>query len=207
MSFLFTVTDAYIKDSNTDGLDCFSSAISISADGDYLTVGAEFEDSNSVGINGNQSNNGALNSGAVYIFTRSSGVWVQQAYIKAFNTETNDNFGSALSLRADGSRLVVGASSEDSNAIGIGGNQADNSQSGSGAVYSYERLGSVWLVGDYIKASNAQSGDVFGIVITLSADTNRLVIGALGEDSNATGIGGDQTNNAASFSGAVYVVE
>jgi hypothetical protein len=41
--------------------------------------------------------------------------------------------------------------------------------------------------------------------VALSADGNTLAVGALYEDSNATGIGGDQTNNSASNAGAVYL--
>jgi hypothetical protein len=34
--------------------------------------------------------------------------------------------------------MIIGAAGEDSSAIGIGGDQADNSVGGSGAVYVYE---------------------------------------------------------------------
>lgn len=48
-----------------------------------------------------------------------------------------DTFGRAVSLAADGNTLAVGANGEDSNATGIGGNQADNSVAAAGAVYLY----------------------------------------------------------------------
>ena len=57
----------------------------------------------------------------------------------------------------------------------------------------------------YVKASNTGANDLFGQSVALSADGNTLAVGALGEDSNATGVNGDQTNNSASFSGAVYL--
>ena len=44
------------------------------------------EDSNATGINGNQSDNSATESGAAYVFTRSGTTWSQQAYVKASNT-------------------------------------------------------------------------------------------------------------------------
>jgi len=50
----------------------------------------------------------------------------------------DDNFGESLSLSPDGSTLAVGAIFEDSSATGINGNQADNSESNSGAVYVYK---------------------------------------------------------------------
>jgi len=45
-----------------------------------------------------------------------------------------DGFGDSVTLSADGSTLAVGAPFETSAAIGIGGNQADNSASGAGVL-------------------------------------------------------------------------
>jgi len=41
---------------------------SVSLSGDTLAVGAPFEASNATGVNGNQADNGAPYSGAVYVF-------------------------------------------------------------------------------------------------------------------------------------------
>lgn len=41
-------------------------------------------------------------------------------------------------MSLSGGTLAVGAPSEASNAVGIGGNQADNSASRSGAVYLFQ---------------------------------------------------------------------
>ncbi|MEX1363042.1 MAG: FG-GAP repeat protein, partial [Nannocystaceae bacterium] len=45
-------------------------------------------------------------------------------YVKASNTGASDLFGWSVALSGDGSTLAVGAYQEDSNATGIGGNQA-----------------------------------------------------------------------------------
>jgi hypothetical protein len=79
-------------------------------------VGVPEEDSNAAGIGGNQADNSAPNSGAVYVFTRSGSTWSQQASIKASNTGPSDPFGASVSLWGD--TLAVGAYSEDSNATG-----------------------------------------------------------------------------------------
>src|SRR5262249_16064619 len=47
----------------------------------------------------------------------------------------------------------------------------------------------------YLKASNTGAEDNFGFNLALDGDT--LVVGAPFEDSNATGVNGDQTNNIA----------
>ena len=197
---------AYVKASNTEEKDWFGSALSLSADGNTLAVGAHLEDSNATGVDGSETNNAAGDSGAVYVFTRSGAVWTQQAYIKASNTEALDYFGYALSLSADGNTLAVGAYREGSNATGVAGNQRDSTASASGAVYVFTRdTGNIWIQQVYIKASNTGAYDYFGIALSLSADGNALAVGAYLEDSNATGIGGDQPNNSASSSGAVYM--
>jgi hypothetical protein len=194
------VQQAYLKASNTEAGDAFGIAVAL--DGDTLVVSATGEDSNATGVGGNQADNSAVDSGAVYVFTRTGGVWTQQAYLKASNTEASDGFGRGLALR--GETLVVGAFSDDSNATGVGGNQADNSASESGAVYVFRRTAGVWAQENYVKASNTEAGDRFRLV-ALDGDT--LVVGATSEDSNATGVGGNQADNSASASGAVYVFQ
>ena len=190
---------AYLKASNTGAGDQFGHSVAI--DGNTLVVGATEEASNASGVNGDETNNGASGSGAVYVFTRSGTTWSQEAYLKASNTEAGDNFGRSVALSSN--TVVVGASLEDSNAIGVNGNQADNSASDSGAVYVFTRSGTTWTQQAYLNASNTETGDNFGYSVALSSDA--VAVGAFNEDSNATGVNGDQTNNSASGSGAVYV--
>ena len=103
---------AYVKASNTDADDAFSWSVSLSGDGNTLAVGARWEDSNATGIDGNQADNSAFESGAVYVFHAQRRVaWSQQAYVKASNTDGFDQFGGGdrgLSLSGDGNTLAVG---------------------------------------------------------------------------------------------------
>jgi len=103
--------------------------------GDTVVVGAYLEASNATGVNGNQSANSANGSGAAYVFTRSAGVWSQQAYLKASNTGAGDLFGISVAIAGD--TVVVGAYGEASNATGVNGTQSDNSAGTSGAAYVY----------------------------------------------------------------------
>jgi len=196
---------AYVKASNTGSFDQFGRSLALSADGSTLAVGANGESSAATGIGGNQADNSAGSAGAVYLFTRSGTTWTQQAYVKASNTGANDFFGYSVALSADGSTLAVGAFQETSAATGIGGNQADNSALSAGAVYIFTRSGTMWSQQAYVKASNTGTGDRFGTSIALSADGSTLAVGADGESSAATGIGGNQTDNSAPYAGAVYV--
>jgi hypothetical protein len=131
----------YLNSSNAGDGDQLGSAIALSGDGNTLAAGAPMESSNATGINGNQNNDSAFSSGAVYVYTRSGAGWAQQAYLKASNTGPNDQFGNAVVLSADGNTLAVSAIFEDSGARGINGNQADNSVDESGAVYVFARAG------------------------------------------------------------------
>jgi hypothetical protein len=69
----------------------------------------------------------------------------------------------------------------------------------------FRRTAGVWAQEASVKAPNTGSFDHFGKSVALSADGSALAVGAPDEDSAATGIGGDPTNNAAPDSGAVYV--
>ena len=189
-------------------------ASAVSADGSTIAMGAPHESSGAKGINGNQNDKSAYSSGAVYVFTRRGSTVTQQAYIKASNPGDGANFGSSVALSRDGNTLAVAAYYESSNATGINSNQADRSIPEAGAVYIFTRTGSTWSQQAYIKASNTGNaaqgdnfaeGDQFGYSIGLSDDGNTLAVGAIGEDSNATGINCAQADNSAGQSGAAYV--
>jgi hypothetical protein len=199
------VQQAYVKASNAGANDHFGAAVALSADGNTLAVGAPNESSNATGINGDSSNNLAGASGAVYLYTRSGDVWSLQAYVKASNTDSGDAFGSAVALSGDGSTLIVGAPEEASATTGIGGDEADNSTQQAGAAYVFNRTGSAWSQTAYIKASNTGLVDDFGSHVAISGDGLWFAVSAPSEDSAATGIDGDQSDNSALRSGAVYL--
>jgi hypothetical protein len=212
---------AYLKASNTEMNDHFGNGgtleghgVALSGDGSTLAVGAPNESSSAKGINGNQNDNSLYSAGAVYVFVNRNNAWTQQAYIKTSNPGQSDKFGYVVSLSQDGNTLAVAAVWEASAAKGINGDQNDNSIPQAGAVYIFTRAGTTWSQQAYIKASNTGEagvgdqfgdGDEFGFSIGLSADGNTLAVGAIGEDSGAKGINGDQNDNSLMGSGAVYV--
>ncbi|MBN1630807.1 MAG: IPT/TIG domain-containing protein, partial [Thermoleophilia bacterium] len=198
------IQQAYAKASNTDVEDYFgwSVAASLAPTGDTVVVGAPWEDSSATGVNGDESDNSAVDSGAAYVFVRSGGVWTQQAYLKASNTGLGyDQFGTSVAISGD--TVVVGAPWEDSSATGVDGDESDDSASGAGAAYVFVRAGETWTQQAYLKASNTDEYDNFGYSVAISLDT--VVVGAYGEDSATTGVDGDQSDNTAASSGAAYV--
>ncbi|MBO1007431.1 MULTISPECIES: FG-GAP repeat protein [Acidovorax] len=221
----------YFKASNSDqGKGLYGASVTLSADGSTLAVGAPDEGSKSTGINGDQADDSLRSAGAVYVFTRSSGGWSQQAYIKASNNRevllfgsiplATARFGTSVSLSSDGNTLAVGAPDESSNARGVDGNQTDAQTPGAGSAYVFTRSSGAWSQHAYVKASNTQAkADIviglgvfgvrypaqFGSSVALSADGRVLAVSAPGDTSNAKGINGNQQDTSAPFAGAVYV--
>ena len=197
----------YLKSSNSETEDRFGTSISMSADGTVLAVGAPSDDSRATGVNGNENDNSKRDSGAVYVFVLENGNWQQNAFLKASNTDERDGFGRTVSLSADGSTLAVGTRGEGSGSLGINGEQNDVSAPISGAVYLFVRTNDSWQQQAYVKASNTDQSDQFGEAVSLSANGDTLAVGAIGEDSAASGVNGSQVNDSGGgFSyGAAYV--
>lgn len=66
--------------------------------------------------------------------------------------------------------------------------------------------GDAALLHTEITAGNADALDLFGNALAVSRDGSTLVAGAPQEDSGATGVNGDETDNATTDSGATYVL-
>jgi len=219
-------SDVYLKASNAQTNDTFGASVALSADGTTLAVGAVGEDSNAIGVNGDQSINTCVyskddefvldvgckksitqaNTGATYIFIKADGVWSQQAYLKPAFSYIFTQFGSSVDLSADGNTLAVGAIGDATSTPGINNNPAtvDKNYIGSGAAYIFTRSENTWTQQAYIKPSTVLTNQ-FGTVISLSADGNTLAAGSYLESSTAKGIGGDEGDTSAESTGAIYV--
>lgn len=195
--------EAYIKASNPGEFDVFGTSMAVS--GNTLVVGAPREDSNALGVDGDQANDLAVDAGAVYVFIRTGMTWTQQAYLKASNTTNSDHgrFGTAVSISGD--TILVGAAGDSSNATGANGDQNNLGAPGSGAAYVFTRTGSVWTQQAYLKASNPGPADAFGTSVSIDGDT--AVIGAPNEDSDLSGVNQGPNNNLSDNTGAAYVFE
>jgi hypothetical protein len=197
---------AHIKASNTGASDEFGVHVALSADGNTLAVGAPGEFSAAKGINADQADNSAPGAGAAYIFVRSGGSWSQQAYVKASNTRGFDEFGISVTLSRDGNVLAVGAFGEQGTSTGVNGSQTYSSDySDAGAAYVFSRNGGTWSQRSYVKATNTEPFDEFGVRVALSADGKVLAVAADLESSAAGGPNANQEDNSAPEAGAVYV--
>jgi hypothetical protein len=184
----------------------------VAVSGDTIVVGAPFEASNATGVNGDETDNSAQWAGAAYVFTRSGGVWSQQAYLKGSSTGFLALFALfGASVAVSGDTVVVGAEGQN-----IGGGEAFGSLgANAGVAYVFARSGGVWSMQVRLRASNASGqqtdefgeffvpGDRFGVSVAVSGDT--VVVGAPWESSSATGVDGGQFDDSAEFAGAAYV--
>ena len=128
--------------------DTFGTDVAIS--GDTIVVGTPRDDDD------------GADSGAVYVFVRSGTIWSEQAKLTASDAGAGDNFGSSVSI--DGDTLVTGAPFESAAA------------SSAGAAYVFTRTGSSWAEQQKLVASDAATGDLFGVSVAVSGDT--VVAGA-----------------------------
>jgi len=189
---------AYIKASNAEIDDKFGTSVSLSDN--TLAVGA-LEEAGDVNSTMANPNNNSFKAGAVYIFLRTGSSWNQQAYIKANNAETFDRFGIYVAL--DDDALVVSAVDEAGNANSTMTN-TNNFAYPAGGGYLFEHDGINWTQQFYLKASNAEAFDQFGIQIALDGGT--IVIGASKESGGINSTSTNSNNNAGE-AGAVYIFQ
>ena len=135
-------------------------------------------DGSTIIIGAPRDNDNGVNSGSVYILTRSETTWVEHQKIVPTTVYANHYFGTSVAISGD--TAIVGAIGDH---VG-GGTDA-------GAAYIFNRSGDTWAEQQRIKASDAASGDSFGYRVAIDGDT--CVISAYGEDA----IGSD--------SGSVYI--
>lgn len=132
----------------------FGVSTALSLDGSTLVVGSTGDDF----------------KGAVHIFSRSGNSWIEQATILAADGVANDNFGSSVSVSADGNTIAVGA--ETDSYLG---------SPGSGSGYVFARSGNTWIQEGRLPSISRVSGGNFGHSISISSDGNTV---AVGEDNN-----------------------
>jgi FG-GAP repeat protein len=202
---------AYVKAANTLDNMLFGYAVGLSGSGDALAVGSFDERGCSNVINGPYEMK-CGGTGAVYAFTRTGGVWSQNAYLKAREQDRGDSLGNWVAVSEAGDMVATAAADEDSMTTGV--NAVESGHSGrvgaeddrsSGAGYVFVRAASGWVEEASFKASNTGITDWFGQRLALSGDGATLAFSAPNEDSAARGLGGKQDDESADQAGAVYV--
>jgi hypothetical protein len=129
-------------------------ALSLSADGNTLAIGGPGFIYSNVGF--------------TLIYTRSAGVWTEEAVLIGTGRIGNSAQGSGVGLSDDGNTLIVGGP-EDNGDIG--------------ATWVFTRTGTVWTQqGSKLVGTGAIGGAKQGIDVAVSSDGNTFVTGGYNDD-------------------------
>ncbi len=124
---------------------------------------SNFGVSGSLNTNGTFAIIGALSensqTGAAYIYQNSAGTWGQ--IVSVTSGVASGNFGNSVSLSADGSVALIGASGENG---------------GDGAAYIYQNVDGTWT--QMARLASGVAGGDFGVSVSLSSDGTIALIGA-----------------------------
>ncbi|MGH9379901.1 MAG: S-layer homology domain-containing protein [Thermoanaerobaculia bacterium] len=135
------------KLSADDGVPGAEFGISVALSGDTALVGMRGADVD-----------GVSDRGAAYVFTRSEGVWTQQAKLIADDGASIDLFGTAVAL--SGNTALVGALLDDV-----------VSSTDQGSAYVFTESGGVWSQQAKLTAADGAVADYFGVSVALDGDT------------------------------------
>lgn len=186
---------AYLKAPTPMADAWFGSATAVSGNGATVVVGERFRDVA-----------GRASAGSAYVFRRSAGGYALAQTITSPQPLERRHFGGhALALTPDGTRLVVGEIGDASNGVGPGADPTQEDRHWAGATHVYRLQGGRFVHAQYLKASNTGHGDLFGWSVALTNDGGTIAVGAPGEGSNSTGVGGNQADNSVLHRGAVYL--
>ncbi|CAK8725365.1 hypothetical protein KKHLCK_16530 [Candidatus Electrothrix laxa] len=134
-------------------VDSFGRSISLSADGGTALIKVGWDDEK------------GDSSRFVYIFTRAAdGTWTQSVKLTPEDETSKSDFGSSLSLSADGSAALIGDYIKDNALIFI--HAADGT----------------WKQQTELTAADGEGGEYFGGSVSLSADGGTALIGAVWDD-------------------------
>lgn len=128
--------------------DFFGSSVSVS--GDYVLVGAPYNDAS-----------GLIDAGSAYVFLRSGSSWSQQAKLADNESSGKSNLGRNVFIT--GTYAVVGQPGQGTN---------------TGLAFVFVRSGVNWVLQAVLAASDGEPGNSFGFSVSISGDY--VLVGAPG---------------------------
>jgi hypothetical protein len=128
----------------------FGWSVSLSLDGTIALIGAYSEHSY---------------TGAAYIYQNVAGTWTQIARVTS--GVVNSYFGYSVALSSDGTIVLIGAITENSN---------------TGAAYLYQNVAGTWT--QIARVTSGVASSNFGFCVVINSDGTIALIGAYSENSN-----------------------
>jgi len=170
----------------------FGFSLAMSADGVTLVIGMQGDATDGAGAGG----------AYVYTSTGTPGSYALAQRLAPAIVKPSAAFGRAVAI-AGASRITVGASGDSSATT----DPANTAAASAGAVYIFEPEAGTgtWTQRAFLKAPVIDAGDQFGTSLAIAADGTTLAVGASGDDSSATGIGGNEALDDVFNAGAVHV--
>ncbi|NOR88172.1 MAG: T9SS type A sorting domain-containing protein [Bacteroidales bacterium] len=156
----------------SDGFDFDEFGDAVAINEDYAIIGAHWNDDM------------ANDAGAVYIYKKEGGAWIQQTKLFAEDASMQSQFGNSVSISGD--YIVIGAYTSSDLALY------------SGSAYVFKREGEIWTQEAKLLPSSGLPYDYFGQSVSISGDY--IVIGVpfddnSGEDRGSLYIYKHQANN------------
>ncbi|MEQ8518482.1 MAG: T9SS type A sorting domain-containing protein [Cytophagales bacterium] len=153
-----------VAGTSRDNGDRFGHSVAIA--GNYIVVGAPFDD-----------HTGASNGGSIYIYEYTTS-WTEVGRFTASDVADDDNFGWSVEIHSD--VIIVGSPNSDLNASG-GGTPVSNA----GAVYFFDLEGTEL---DKVIYTDRIADDHFGWDVDIHiGDNDFAIVGAPDEDEDASG--------------------
>ncbi|MFK7782024.1 T9SS type A sorting domain-containing protein [Psychroserpens sp.] len=131
--------------------DNFGRAVDITGNGTTVVVGAQYSNAN------------GFNSGSAQVFDFDGTNWVQRGSTLA-GENSNDEFGTTVSISDDGNRIAVGAP------------YTNTSDFDNGVLRIFDYDGSQW--NQVFEHFGDDESDVFGMSLDMSGDGNHVICGA-----------------------------
>jgi hypothetical protein len=124
-----------------------------------------------------QNDDAGSNAGAAYFFQKDSDYFTDgyeswSLHSKVYGWEADDSFGISVAIQND--NIAV---------IGAPGGTNGGGDYGSGYVSVFRFFGNVWQETDVLEASDASSGDYFGMTVAMDYSIDQVVIGSYGHSS------------------------
>jgi len=187
--------EAKLIANDANGAEQFGHDVAMDEDGDYVVIGARFEDIN--GDNDPNTGDNFEDEGAAYVFSRNTdGTWTQDDKLVAGDAAVSDLFGGSVSIDADGAFVVVGAYLDDFDGNG-----------NAGSAYAFERsvanADTTFTQTDKLTADDANGAEQFGFSVSTDETGDRVVVGTRLED--LYGDNDSDTPDVFEDEGAAYV--
>lgn len=164
-SAAFPAPPALLSPSNAIGAARFGTSVALSANGDTAVIGAPAD----------APLGQSAAAGAAWVYTRSGGVWSQQAKLTPVDEVGDGAFGTSVAISADGNSVLIGAPQD--------GFVPNTSTPYNGAAFLFTRSLTGWTEQQKLTATDASSATplLLGSAVALSADGQTALVGGFGD--------------------------